>query len=271
MSRALWWSMMSRSALLAAALSLLLAAPVALKAEGAQDVAPTGALRVAVAVGPAASAFWATRDPANGQPRGVTVELAKAAADKLHVPLQLVEYLSSDDIAAAGAKNAWDISFTPFEARRAQFVDSGPAYVAYTSNYLLRAGSDIGALADIDRSGLKIGAIEGTSTSRTVMKTLTHATVTTFAKADDAAALIGKGELDALAMGTEAVEGLAKKLPGTRVLDGVIQSTGVVVVVPKGHAAAGAWATSFLNGAKTDGTVRRALDAGGSADAKVAP
>jgi len=44
------------------------------------EVAPKGALRVAVAVGPAPSAFWATRDPASGEPRGVTVELGKAAA-----------------------------------------------------------------------------------------------------------------------------------------------------------------------------------------------
>lgn len=240
-------------------------------AEGAGDIAPTGALRVAVAVGPAASAFWATRDPATGKPRGVTVELAKAAAERLHLPLQLVEYLSSDDIAAAGSKDAWDISFIPAEARRAQVVDQGPAYVAYTSSYLLRAGSDIRSGADVDRDGMRVGCIDGTSTSRTLARTLQHATLTKFAKADAAAEQIGKGQLDALAMGTEAVEDLSRQLPGTRVLDEVIQSTGVVVVVPKGHAAAGAWATHFLQQAKVDGTVRRALDSGGSANAKVAP
>jgi polar amino acid transport system substrate-binding protein len=72
-------------------------------------------------------------------------------------------------------------------------------------------------------------------------------------------------------MGTEAVEDLSRKLPGTRVLDGVVQSTGVVVVVPKGHAAAKEWTTHFLQEGKADGTVRRALDSGGSATAKVAP
>ena len=264
---------MLRHSLLAVALSsaLVIAGGLAAGAEDAHDVAPTGSLRVAVAVGAAASAFWATRDPATGKPRGVTVELAKAAADKLHLPLQLVEYLSSDDIAAAGSKDAWDISFMPAEARRAQFVDQGPAYVAYTSSYLVRAGSDIRSGADIDRTGMKVGCIEGTATSRTVAKTMQHATVTKFAKSSDAAELIGKGELDALAMGTEAVQDLSRKLPGTKVLDDIIQSTGVVVVVPKGHAAAGTWATQFLQGAKTDGTVRRALDTGGSTDAKVAP
>jgi polar amino acid transport system substrate-binding protein len=264
---------MLRHGLIAITLGSLLVAVGALTAaaEDARDIAPTGSLRVAVAVGPAASAFWTTRDPASGKPRGVTVELAKAAADRLHVPLQLVEYASSDDIAAAGSKDTWDMSFMPAEARRAQFVDQGPAYVAYTSSYLVRAGSDIRASADVDRDGIRVGCVEGTSTSRTVAKSLKHATVTTFAKPEAAAELIGKGELDALAMGTEAVEDLSRKLPGTRVLDDIVQSTGVVVVVPRGHAAAGAWATQFLQSAKADGTVRRALDAGGSTNAKVAP
>jgi polar amino acid transport system substrate-binding protein len=71
------------------------------------------------------------------------VELAKAAVDKLGVPLQLVEYPNSGEIAAAGSKDAWDISFMPADPERARLVDQGPAYVAYTSGYLVRAGSDI--------------------------------------------------------------------------------------------------------------------------------
>lgn len=241
------------------------------QAEGPIDVAPTGTLRVAVAVGPAASAFWTTRDPATGKPRGVTVELAKAAADKLHVPLQLVEYQSSDEIAAASGKDVWDLSFMPADVKREAFVDQGPAYVAYMSGYLVRAGSDIRTVADVDRAGMRVGCIEGTSTSRTVEKSLKQAKLTKFAKPEEAAALIGKGELDALAMGMGALEDLSRKLPGTKVLDEVIQSTGVVVVVPKGKAAAKVWAAHFLDAAKADGTVRRALDGNGFSSDKVAP
>ncbi|WP_245502162.1 hypothetical protein [Bradyrhizobium betae] len=51
----------------------------------------------------------------------------------------------------------------------------------------------------------------------------------------------------------------------------VIQSTGVVVVVPKGKAAAKVWAAHFLDEAKADGTVRRALDGNGFTSDKIAP
>ena len=236
-----------------------------------RDIAPTSSLRVAVAVGPAASTFWATRDPASGEARGVTVELAKAAAAKLHVPLRLVEYQNSGEIAAAAAKDAWDISFMPADAEREKFVDQGPPYVVYESTYLVRAGSDIKALGDVDRRGIRVGAIEGTATSRTVAKSLQRASLATFPKPEAAADLLGKGELDALAMGTEALVDLAKGLPGTRVLDEPVQSTGVVVTVPKNHPAARDWAARFVEDAKADGTVRRAFDSAGFVTVAVAP
>src|SRR5215472_10543014 len=236
-----------------------------------RDIAPTGSLRVAIAVGPAASTFWATRDPASGEPRGVTVELAKAAAAKLHVPLKLVEYQNSGEIAAAAAKDAWDISFMPADAEREKFVDQGPPYVVYESTYLVRAGSDIKGLADVDRPGIRVGAIEGTSTSRTVARSLKRASLTTFPKPEAAAELLGMGALDALAMGTEALIDLAKGLPGSRVLNEPVQSTGVVITVPKNRPAARDWAAHFIEDAKTDGTVRRAFDSAGFVDVAVAP
>lgn len=251
-------------------LSLTIASVPPARAEDIREIAPTGSLRVAVGVGPAPSAFWATKDPATGKARGVTVELAKAATDRLHVPLQLVEYPNSDEIAAAGKNDAWDISFMPADPERAKIVDHGPAYVAYESGYLVRAGSDIRSAADVDRDGIRVGAIDGTSTSRTVANSLKHAHYDHY-KADVAAELIGKGQLDAIAMGMEALNDLSRKLPGTRVLPEVIQSTGVVIVVPKGHDAVGKWAAQFLENAKADGTVRRALDSSGFHDAKVAP
>ena len=105
----------------------------------ARDVAPKGALRVAIGVGPAASPFWATRDSATAEVRGVTVALGKAAAARLGVPLKLVLYQNSGEITAAAAQDAWDISFMPQDAEREKFVDVGPAYVVYESSYLVRA------------------------------------------------------------------------------------------------------------------------------------
>jgi polar amino acid transport system substrate-binding protein len=72
-------------------------------------------------------------------------------------------------------------------------------------------------------------------------------------------------------MGREALDDLGKKLPGSRVLDGAVQSTGVVVAVPKNRAVTRDWAARFVEQAKADGTVRRAFDSAGFATTAVAP
>src|SRR5271167_4168606 len=162
-------------------------------------------LAFAIAGAPAASTFWATLDPQSGEPRGVTVELGKAAAEKLHVPLKLVAYKNSGEIAAAASKSEWDISFMPADAEREKFVDQGPSYVVYESSYLVRDGAGIKDMADVDRAGIHVGVIDGTATSRTVAKALKNAALATFPKPEPAAELMAAGKLDALAMGRDAL------------------------------------------------------------------
>src|SRR5947207_5762903 len=54
-----------------------------------RDLAPTGVLRVGVNFG---NSNNASRDPATGELRGVAVDLARALAARLGVPLALVPY-----------------------------------------------------------------------------------------------------------------------------------------------------------------------------------
>jgi polar amino acid transport system substrate-binding protein len=251
--------------------ALVLAACAAAPTVPVTQVAPHGALRVAVAVGPSPSAFWAIRDAASGRAHGVTVELGEAAAAKLGVPVKIVEYSNSGEITAAASKDAWDVSFMPQDAEREKYVDTGPAYVVYSTTYAVHGDSGIAHIAALDRDAVRVGAVEGTSTSRILMRTLKHAKLTLFPKAEEAQAQFAGQHVDALAMGREALDDYAAKHPGTRVLPENIQTTAVIVVVPKAHAATRAWAARFMEEAKADGTVRRALDRAGFAGAVLAP
>jgi polar amino acid transport system substrate-binding protein len=233
------------------------------------EIAPTGDLRVAIGVGPSPSAFWATRD-ASG-PRGVTVDLGRAAAARLGVPVRFVEYRNAGEITAGAAKGEWDITFMPHEAEREKLMDHGPAYVNYDSTYIVRAGLDARTPAELDRKGIHVGAISGTSTSRTAARSLKQAAIVLIPKAEEAVAQFAQGKVDALAMGREALEDIARKVPGSRVLAEPIQQTGVMIVVPKERPATRTWAARFMQDAKADGTVRRALDGAGFANARVAP
>src|SRR5580693_7861762 len=79
---------------------LIVATGAAMGDDGAalSELAPTGKLRVAVAISPAPSALYAVKDAATGKLAGVTIDLGTALAKKLKVEPQFLEYLASGEI-----------------------------------------------------------------------------------------------------------------------------------------------------------------------------
>jgi polar amino acid transport system substrate-binding protein len=227
-----------------------------------RELLPTGKLRVGIGVGQAMSAFWTVRDVA-GQPRGVTVLLATALAQKLGVPLELLAYNSSGEVAEAGAAGKWDVSFLPVDAERQKKVDFGPSYYLFTSTFLVPAGSPIRTLDDVDRPGIRVAGVANTTTIRTAERTLKSAQVVGAGSMDEVVGLLRDGKVEAIAFGREALEGLLPKLPGARLLDGHFHATGAAVAVPKERPAALAYVTAFIEEAKASGLVRKALDENG--------
>src|SRR5258705_1760576 len=141
-----------------------------------KELAPTGKLRVAIAVGPAASALWCVRDPATGKARGVPTELGIALAQTLKVPVELIEYDSSGKIIAAVGGNAWDVTFVPVDDDRKKVVDFGAPYHLLQSTYLVAPGSAIKTLEEVNRAGEQLAGVAGTATFRAAQRTPPNAT-----------------------------------------------------------------------------------------------
>ncbi|MGA8899846.1 MAG: amino acid ABC transporter substrate-binding protein, partial [Bradyrhizobium sp.] len=76
-------------------------------ADGLKDeIAPTGKLRVAIGISPAGGAYWSTKTESGYA--GVPVDLGKALADQLGVPVEYVAFPNSGQITDAAARGAWD-------------------------------------------------------------------------------------------------------------------------------------------------------------------
>jgi polar amino acid transport system substrate-binding protein len=234
------------------------------------ELAPGGKLRVGVATGIAASPFWATKDAA-GKPKGVTVDLGAALAQKLGVPVEYVVYANSGEVTNGGPKAEWDVAFMPVDAERQKVVDFGTAYNLTESTYLVRAGSGIETLEQVDRAGVRVGGVTGTTTIRSSERTLKNVKPVAYRTVDEMVTLMKAGELDAIALGRASLANLAPQVPGSKALAGHFHATMVAVAVPKNHPAALAYVTAFVEQAKADGTVRRALDAAGLTQIDVAP
>ncbi len=236
-----------------------------------RELAPNGVLRVAIGISSVPSVFSAVRDAASNEPRGVTVELGTELAKKLGVRAEFVTYPTSGALIQAAASGAWSVAFVPVDEERKKAVDFGPAYVLTTSTYLVPPGSAIRKIEEIDRAGVRVVGIDGSTTIAGAKRSLKAATVTPAANADEAMTMLRAGKADALAMGQTSLVGIAARIPGARVLDGHFFATSTAIAVPKGRAAALAYVSAFIEEAKAAGIVRRALDKAGFKDVAVAP
>jgi polar amino acid transport system substrate-binding protein len=235
-----------------------------------KELAPTGKLRVAVAVSPAPSALYVVKMD-DGRLRGVAIDLGAALAKKLGVSVEYVTYLASGEITEGANKNIWDVTFVPYDTDRAKQIDFGPAYHLLQSTYLVAPGSTIKTVADVNAAGVRIAGVANTATFRASSKASPLATTITVAGVDDAVELVRAGKADAIALSRESLTGLLPKLPGSRLLDGGFLNSVTAVAVPPGHKAALSYVATFVEEAKASGEVRRAFDDVGLTTAQVAP
>jgi polar amino acid transport system substrate-binding protein len=237
----------------------------------AHELFPNGSLRVGVVVAPAASALFVTHDQQSGDYFGVPVDLAKALAEKLAVPLAITAFSNSGACTEALAGGEIDLSFMPVDEERRKRVAFGTAYYILESTYLVGERSGIKTLADVDRTSVRVVGIANTTTIRSAARTLSNTIPTPVASIAEAVDMMRTGAAEALALSRDAFRTLLPLLPGAYVLDGGFQSTGIAIAVKQNSPVALSIATAFLETAKAAGLVRSALDKAGFGSEAVAP
>jgi polar amino acid transport system substrate-binding protein len=192
-------------------------------------------------------------------------------AKALGVQADLVVKATTGELTDALVSGAIDIGFMPADDARRQRVDFSQPYFMIESTYLVAGPTDIGTLADVDRSDITVVGIMGSTTMAAARRTLKAANIVEAKSVDEAMAMMSSGTAQAFALTHDALPPLQLKLPGSRILAGAFQTTGVAIAVQKDRPAALAFVKRFVEGAKSDGTVRRAFDAAGLSGLPVAP
>jgi polar amino acid transport system substrate-binding protein len=250
-----------RVVLLLLGLAVMIAGPAS--ADDLKDqIAPTGKLRVAIAISPAGGAFWSTRTASGGY-AGVPVDLGKAMAAQLGVPVEYVAFDNSGQITDAIPKAVWDVAFLPKDAVRETKMAFGPIYEVVDATYIVKAGSTIRNFAELDQPGVKVAAEYNTTTMRGAVAHLKKAKVIEYQTIDEIFDLLKNGEVDAFALSREQLKAMAKKIPGTRVLDETFKQTVRAVAVPLNHPLALAFVSKFMTDAAINGILRKAYDDNG--------
>src|SRR4051812_44416034 len=222
------------------------------------EIAPTGKLRVAIAISPAGGAFWSTKTETGYA--GVPVDLGKALAEQLGVPVEYVVHNNSGQIVDAVGNKTWDVTFLPKDPEREGRMAFGPIYEVADATYIVKPGSDVKDFAGLDKAGTKVAAVNNTTTMRGAIAHLKNAKVTGYQTYDEIFNLLKNGEIDAFALSRDQLNAMAKQIPGTRVLDETFKQTVTAIAVPPNHPLALAFASKFLTEASTNGTLRKAYD-----------
>ena len=197
------------------------------------------------------------------------VDLGKEMAAQLGVPVEYVVHQNSGQITDAAAKGTWDVTFLPKDPEREARMMFGPIYEVADATYIVKPGSTVTNFADLDQPGIKVAAVNSTTTMRGAIAHLKNAKVTGYQTYDEIFGLLKNGEVDAFALSRDQLNAMARKIPGTRVLDETFKQTVTAVAVPLNHPLAAAFAARFVTDAIANGTLRKAYDNNGLKDTPI--
>ena len=221
-----------------------------------QALAPRGVLRVGVYPGSPVSLM---RDPKSGEAKGISLSIGKALAARLGVPFEMVEFAKLPDVVEAMRDGRVDLMVTNATASRAQVMDFSGPLAEIDQGYLVMADSPFRAAADVDRDGVKVLAVQGSTTQGALPKVLQHATVVPAATIADAKDKLARRTADAFATQKSILFEIADDLPGSRVLEGRYGLEQIAAGIPKGRADGLLFLQTFVEVSKADGSMARII------------
>ena len=235
-----------------------------------KELIPTGTLRVGVAFAPSPTPLFVVKNK-DGTPRGVTIDLGNELAQQLGVAADFTVAPNTGELVDLLEAGRIDVSFMPVDEERKKRVDFGPVYFLVESTYMVTEASGLRKVDDVDRPGIRVVGIAGTTTIRAAARSLTQTRITAAQSIGEAVEMLTGGKADAFALSRDSLPPFVARLPGSRIVDGGFQLTGVAIAVPRARPDALAYVTAFLEKAKNSGVVRGAFNRAGLQHLMVAP
>jgi polar amino acid transport system substrate-binding protein len=232
------------------------------------ELAPTGKVRVGINFG---NVLLAGKDPANGEARGIAVDLARELGRRLGLAIEIVPYDSAGLMSDGAKGGAWDVAFLATDPGRAGEISFTAAYLEVDATYLVPAGSPLRAIADVDRDGVRIAVSEKSAYDLVLSRELRRATLVRTPGIEPSIDLFITNKLEALAGLRPVLVTVADKLPGARVLEGRFTAVQQAVGTPRGRDAAAQYLRGFVEDAKASGLVAGAIERNGIRGVSVAP
>ena len=231
------------------------------------ELGGTGKLRAAINFG---NPILAQRG-AGGEPRGLSVDLAREAARRLGVDVELVTFESAGNVVAAIKAGGVDLAFVAIDPVRSADMEYTAPYVIIEGAYLVRSDSALQRNDEVDRPGTRVAVGRGSAYDLFLTRELKSATLVRAPTSPAVTDLFLAEKLDVAAGVKQQLQADAQRVGGVRLLPGRFMVIEQAMAVPKGRAASQAWLARLIEEMKASGFVADALRRAGIEGAAVAP
>ncbi len=230
------------------------------------ELGATGRLRAAINFG---NPILASRG-ANGEPQGVSVDLAREAARRLGLAIELVTFTSAGSVVEAVKAKQVDLAFVAIDPVRAADMEYTAPYVIIEGAYLVRQDSPLLRNEDVDRPGTRVVVGRGSAYDLYLTRELRSASLVKAPTSPAVTDLFVAQALEVAAGVKQQLQADARRVGGVRLLPGRFMVIEQALGVPKGRSAAQAWLSGFIEEMKASGFVAAALQRHGIEGAAVA-
>jgi polar amino acid transport system substrate-binding protein len=220
------------------------------------ELAPTGVLRAGINM---SNFLLVTGKSADGDPDGVSPDMAREIANRLGVPVKYVPFKSPGELADAAGKGVWDVGLIGAEPQRAEQIAFTAAYCEIEATYLVQPGSPLKTIADVDAKGVRIAVTGRSAYGLWLDRNIKHAELVRTDTGPAAVERFQREKLEALAGLRPGLLTEVENLPGTRILDGKFTSVQQAIGTAKKNTAAAAYLSAFVEEAKASGLVARLI------------
>ncbi|WP_198970826.1 ABC transporter substrate-binding protein [Xylophilus sp. ASV27] len=229
---------------------------------------PSGRLRASINLG---NPILANTGP-DGQPVGVSIDLARGLAERLGAELELVVFdTAGKSVDAVSAEQA-DVGFFAIDPLRGAGIAFTAPYVLIEGSYLVAADSPLQANEEVDRPGQRVAVGKGSAYDLYLTRELKAAQIVRAPSSPAVVDTFRAQGLEVAAGVRQQLEADARRLPGLRLLPGRFMVIQQAMGLPKGRGAEAAAALArYVEEQKASGFVAAALARHGIQGASVAP
>jgi hypothetical protein len=100
---------------------------------------------------------------ADGELGGVSVELARALAAKLNIPVRLIPYENPARYNESLGKDEWDVALAARDPSRAEYLAFSDVFMEVDNGYVARPGLPLKSAEEVDRPGVKVAVSQGSA------------------------------------------------------------------------------------------------------------